>query len=88
MQLCSGAFDGRVPVTSTRYSLNKLKLKVKIPWRAWMLNSEVGGCIVVYDHNLTFAIVQGAGHNVPSYQPARALEMITRFLKGCVSLLF
>ncbi|KAG6486296.1 hypothetical protein ZIOFF_054866 [Zingiber officinale] len=143
---CSGDFDGRVPVTSTRYSLNKLKLKVKASWRAWMLNSEVdnslvlnlfepdmriesvyiddeesyppllacaktlfiartmmmtaspililivfivnilvGGYIVVYDHNLTFVTVRGAGHEVPSYQPARALEMIKSFFKACIS---
>ncbi|XP_042423171.1 serine carboxypeptidase II-3-like [Zingiber officinale] len=78
----SGDFDGRVPVTSTRYSLNKLKLKVKASWRAWMLNSEVAGYTVVYDHNLTFATVRGAGHEVPSYQPARALEMIKSFFQG------
>ncbi|KAG6483826.1 serine carboxypeptidase-like 40 [Zingiber officinale] len=79
---CSGDFDGVVPVTSTRYSLKKLKLKVKAPWRAWMLNSEVGGYTVVYDHNLTFTTIRGAGHEVPSYQPARALEMIKSFLQG------
>ncbi|KAG6482436.1 hypothetical protein ZIOFF_059067 [Zingiber officinale] len=78
----SGDFDGVVPITSTRYSLKKLKLRVKAPWRAWMLNSEVGGYTVVYDHNLTFATVRGAGHEVPSYQPARALEMIKSFLQG------
>ncbi|KAG6482431.1 hypothetical protein ZIOFF_059062 [Zingiber officinale] len=77
-----GDFDGVVPVASTRYSLEKLKLGVKAPWRAWMLNSEVGGYTVVYDHNLTFATVRGAGHEVPSYQPARALEMIKSFLQG------
>ncbi|KAG6487851.1 hypothetical protein ZIOFF_056587 [Zingiber officinale] len=80
--LCSGDIDGVVPVTSTRYSLKKLKLKVKTSWRAWMLNCEVGGYTVMYDHNLTFATVRGAGHEVPSYQPARALEMIKNFLKG------
>ncbi|KAG6487816.1 hypothetical protein ZIOFF_056423 [Zingiber officinale] len=79
---CSGDIDGVVPVTSTRYSLKKLKLKVKAPWRAWMLNSEVGGYTVMYDHNLTFATIRGAGHEVPSYQPARALEMIKNFLQG------
>ncbi|KAG6487845.1 hypothetical protein ZIOFF_056581 [Zingiber officinale] len=79
---CSDDIDGVVPVTSTRYSLKKLKLKVKTPWRAWMLNSEVGGYTVMYDHNLTFATVRGAGHEVPSYQPARALEMIKNFLQG------
>ncbi|KAG6486320.1 hypothetical protein ZIOFF_054890 [Zingiber officinale] len=79
---CSGDFDGVVPVTSTRYSLKKLKLRVKAPWRAWMLNIEVGGYTVLYDHNLTFVIIRGAGHEVPSYQPARALEMIMSFLQG------
>ncbi|XP_042426219.1 serine carboxypeptidase II-3-like [Zingiber officinale] len=78
----SGDIDGVVPVTSTRYSLKKLKLKVKAPWRAWMLNNEVGGYTVMYDHNLTFSTVRGAGHEVPSYQPARALEMIKNFLQG------
>ncbi|KAG6487810.1 hypothetical protein ZIOFF_056417 [Zingiber officinale] len=79
---CSGDIDGVVPVTSTRYSLKKLKLKVKVPWRAWMLNSEVGGYTVMYDHNLTFATIRGAGHEVPSYQPTRVPEMIKNFLQG------
>ncbi|XP_042380495.1 serine carboxypeptidase II-3-like isoform X1 [Zingiber officinale] len=78
----SGDIDGRVPVTSTRYSLNELGLAVKSPWRAWMLNNEVGGYTTVYEHNLTFATVRGAGHEVPSYQPARALQMIKSFLQG------
>ncbi|KAG6537216.1 hypothetical protein ZIOFF_002302 [Zingiber officinale] len=43
----SGDIDGRVPVTSTRYSLNELGLAVKSPWRAWMLNNEVGGYTTV-----------------------------------------
>ncbi|KAG6483824.1 hypothetical protein ZIOFF_060524 [Zingiber officinale] len=42
----SGDCDGVVPVTSIRYSLKKLKLKVKALWRAWMLNSEVNNCVV------------------------------------------
>ncbi|KAG6532913.1 hypothetical protein ZIOFF_006772 [Zingiber officinale] len=78
----SGDVDGNVPVTSTRYSLNELGLAVKSPWRAWMLNNEVGGYTLVYEHNLTFATVRGAGHEVPSYQPARALLMIKSFLQG------
>lgn len=38
---CSGDIDGRVPVTSTTYSLNLLKLPVKAPWRSWTVNDEV-----------------------------------------------
>lgn len=46
------------------------------------MNKQVGGYAVVYDGNLTFATVRGAGHEVPSYQPARSLEMIKSFLNG------
>ncbi|RRT80200.1 hypothetical protein BHE74_00019536 [Ensete ventricosum] len=38
---CSGDIDGRVPVTSTTYSLNRLKLHVKAPWRSWTVNDQV-----------------------------------------------
>lgn len=37
----SGDTDGRVPVTSTKYSLNKMKLPVKTAWYPWFLNGEV-----------------------------------------------
>lgn len=38
---CSGDIDGRVPVTSTTYSLSLLKLPVKAPWRSWTVNDQV-----------------------------------------------
>lgn len=38
---CSGDVDGRIPVTSSRYTLNKLKLPVKTPWKPWYINQEV-----------------------------------------------
>lgn len=34
--LDSGDMDAVVPVTSTRYSLNALKLDVKKPWHFWV----------------------------------------------------
>ncbi|KAF8395813.1 hypothetical protein HHK36_019767 [Tetracentron sinense] len=78
----SGDTDGRVPVTSTRYSLNKMRLPVKTSWYPWFTNKEVGGYTVVYKGDLTFATVRGAGHEVPSYQPARALALVKHFLNG------
>lgn len=42
---------------------------------------QVGGYVVGYK-GLTFATVRGAGHMVPSYQPQRALTMISSFLLG------
>ncbi|KAL2491643.1 Serine carboxypeptidase-like 40 [Abeliophyllum distichum] len=78
----SGDTDGRVPVTSTKYSINKMKLAVTTKWHPWFLSGEVGGYTQVYEGNLTFATVRGAGHQVPSYQPVRALSLIMHFLGG------
>ncbi|KAK1370973.1 Carboxypeptidase [Heracleum sosnowskyi] len=78
----SGDTDSVVPVTSTKYSLKKMKLHVKTPWHPWLINTQVGGFTEVYEGNLTFATVRGAGHEVPSYQPRRALALISHFLNG------
>ncbi|KAL5543625.1 hypothetical protein UlMin_007409 [Ulmus minor] len=78
----SGDIDGRVPITSTIYSINKLKLPVKTSWHPWYLNAEVGGYTQVYKGDLTLATIRGAGHQVPSYQPSRALSLIMHFLGG------
>ncbi|XP_052192670.1 serine carboxypeptidase-like 40 isoform X2 [Diospyros lotus] len=72
----SGDTDGRVPVTSTKYSINKMNLSVKTAWHPWYLKGEVGGYTQVYRGDLTFATVRGAGHQVPSYEPARAIENV------------
>ncbi|KAJ7960386.1 Carboxypeptidase [Quillaja saponaria] len=77
----SGDTDGRVPVTSSRYSINSLKLPITSAWRPWHSSREVGGYVVAY-RGLTFITVRGAGHTVPSWQPERALTMITSFLQG------
>ncbi|GLJ12297.1 hypothetical protein SUGI_0188230 [Cryptomeria japonica] len=77
----SGDVDIVVPVTSTRYSINALKLPIESPWHPWMSDGEVGGYSVVYK-GLTFATVRGAGHQVPTFQPARALTMLNSYLQG------
>ncbi|KNA08637.1 hypothetical protein SOVF_160840, partial [Spinacia oleracea] len=80
--LYSGDVDGRVPVTSTKYSLNTLKLPIKTDWRPWYdTDNQVGGYVVGYE-GLVFVTVRGAGHLVPSYQPQRALTIISSFLQG------
>ncbi|MBA0757715.1 hypothetical protein Gotri_020783, partial [Gossypium trilobum] len=72
-----GDVDSVVPITSTMYAINKLKLPVKTAWRPWSINDEVGGYVEEYE-GLTLV----TGHFVPSYQPARALTMISSFLQG------
>ncbi|CAI9286836.1 unnamed protein product [Lactuca saligna] len=79
--LYSGDIDSSVPVTTTMYAIKKLNTTVKTPWRPWYLKGEVGGYVVGYE-NLTFVTVRGAGHFVPSYQPARAIALFSSFLHG------
>ncbi|XP_015071486.1 serine carboxypeptidase-like 40 [Solanum pennellii] len=79
----SGDTDGIVPVTSTKKSIKKMKLRVETPWYPWFHKDyEVGGYTQVYRGNLTFATVRGAGHQVPSYEPARAFTLAKHFLAG------
>ncbi|GAB2214819.1 hypothetical protein Droror1_Dr00019183 [Drosera rotundifolia] len=77
----SGDVDSVVPVTSTKYTIESLKLPIKTNWYPWYLNQQVGGYVVEYE-NLTFATVRDAGHEVPSYQPERALALFSSYLDG------
>ncbi|KAF7014371.1 unnamed protein product [Triticum aestivum] len=82
----SGDTDGRVPVTSSRLSVNQLQLPVAAKWRPWFSSTkgagEVGGYIVQYKGDLSLVTVRGAGHEVPSYQPRQALVLVQNFLTG------
>ncbi|KAI3725803.1 hypothetical protein L1987_65597 [Smallanthus sonchifolius] len=77
----SGDVDARVPITSSRYSINTLNLPIETAWRPWYLNKEVGGYLEAYK-GLLLITVRGAGHTVPSYQPQRALALFSSFLGG------
>ncbi|XP_042490293.1 serine carboxypeptidase-like 34 [Macadamia integrifolia] len=76
----SGDTDGRIPVTSTRYTLRKLGLKIKEDWTPWYTyHQQVGGWTTIYD-GLTFVTLRGAGHQVPTFVPRKALQLIKHFL--------
>ncbi|PIA46395.1 hypothetical protein AQUCO_01500137v1, partial [Aquilegia coerulea] len=79
--LYSGDMDGIVPVTSTKYSIDKLKLSIKTAWYAWYISEEVGGYAVEYE-GLIFVTVRRAGTPVSKYQPERALTMFSSFIQG------
>ncbi|KAL8108689.1 hypothetical protein AgCh_024957 [Apium graveolens] len=76
----SGDTDGIIPVTSSRYAIDKLQTSVRTPWYPWVTQGEVGGYAVGYE-NLTFVTIRGSGHFVPSYQPSCALSFFTSFLE-------
>ncbi|KAF5771636.1 putative carboxypeptidase D [Helianthus annuus] len=77
----SGDTDGRIPVTSTRLSLRKLGLKTLEEWSPWYSKSQVGGWTIVYD-GLMFVTIRGAGHQVPTFKPKEALQLVTHFLSN------
>ncbi|KAL3649918.1 Serine carboxypeptidase-like 34 [Castilleja foliolosa] len=79
----SGDTDGRVPVTGTRYGLKKLGLRIRQDWTPWYtFNQQVGGWTVEYESNLRFVTIRGAGHEVPSFKPKQALQLLRHFLKN------
>ncbi|KAK9275927.1 hypothetical protein L1049_023201 [Liquidambar formosana] len=75
----SGDTDGRIPVTSTRYTLRKLGLNTTQEWTPWYSNQQVGGWTIAYD-GLMFVTIRGAGHQVPTFKPKQALQLIRHFL--------
>ncbi|CAN8253667.1 unnamed protein product [Cochlearia groenlandica] len=77
----SGEVDPSVPITSTMYAIEKLNPTVEKVWRAWFSQGEVGGYIEEYKGNFAFVTVRGAGHYVPSDQPARALTLFISFVR-------
>ncbi|KAF4390145.1 hypothetical protein G4B88_005063 [Cannabis sativa] len=77
----SGDTDAVIPITSTRYSIDALKLPTRGPWHAWYDDGEVGGWTQEYD-GLTFVSVRGAGHEVPLHRPKQALTILKSFLAG------
>ncbi|XP_074273871.1 serine carboxypeptidase-like 34 [Silene latifolia] len=77
----SGDTDGRIPVTSTRYTLRKLGLETVKEWKAWYTSAQVGGWTIEYK-GLTFVTVRGAGHQVATTKPRQALQLVKHFLSG------
>ncbi|XP_072993672.1 serine carboxypeptidase-like 34 [Typha latifolia] len=75
----SGDTDGRVPVTSTLYALDKLGLNITQEWTPWFSKEQVGGWTIIYD-GLTFATVRGAGHQVPTFAPRKARQLFAHFI--------
>ncbi|KAL3623939.1 Serine carboxypeptidase-like 29 [Castilleja foliolosa] len=77
----SGDTDAVIPVTSTRYSIDALKLPTVSPWRPWYNDGQVGGWTQEYD-GLSFVTVRGAGHEVALHKPKQALKLIESYLSG------
>jgi len=77
----SGDTDAVIPITSTRNSINALKLPTVTHWHPWYDNGQVGGWTQVYE-GLTFVTIRGAGHEVPLHKPGKAFILFKSFLEG------
>lgn len=52
-------------------------------WDVYTVNEQTAGYFTQWKNTkLGFLTIHGAGHEVPTYKPAVALDMFTRFLKG------
>ncbi|KAJ0100433.1 hypothetical protein Patl1_19888 [Pistacia atlantica] len=80
--LCSGDADARIPVTSTRYSVNKLGLPVMEEWRPWFYKHQVAGWVETYDKGLTLTTIRGGGHQAVLSARDWSLSLVTHFLSN------
>jgi carboxypeptidase C (cathepsin A) len=52
-------------------------------WQSYVLDGQTAGYFTAWkDTKLGFLTVHGAGHEVPTYKPAVALDLFTKYLKG------
>uniref|UniRef100_A0A0E0M4W4 Uncharacterized protein n=1 Tax=Oryza punctata TaxID=4537 RepID=A0A0E0M4W4_ORYPU len=75
----NGDHDLDMTFVGTQQWIRTLGYDVVTAWRPWYSNRQVAGFTTVYDHNLTFATVKGAGHTAPEYRPKECLDMLDRW---------
>ena len=84
-----GMEDGCVPYNGVEDWTGALGFPVEESWRPWFGDTDAGGLRVAAGYVTTygggaqdfrFVTVKGAGHEVPTFKPAAAYDMFTRFL--------
>jgi len=78
----SGDDDSVCATEGSQEWIYDLGFPVDQEWKAWTdSDGQVGGYLVVFE-GFKFATVHGAGHEVPTYMPARALQLFQNYLNG------
>ena len=86
MMIYSGDDDSICATAGTQAWIWNLGVNTTYLWKAWHVHSQTVGFATKFDLGnrsnsvLSFVTVHGAGHEVPSYRPMEAMEMLTRFL--------
>lgn len=82
----NGEADLCVPYTDNEWWTRSMNYTVNTPWQSWNVDGEegayVGGYVIQYANNFTFATVRGAGHMVPETRPEAALRMFKNHVFG------
>jgi hypothetical protein len=55
--MSSGDTDGRIPTTSTRYTLKKLGLPIKEDWSPWFSHTQVTAGWITEQVDVTVALI-------------------------------
>jgi carboxypeptidase C (cathepsin A) len=78
----SGDDDSVCATSGSQYWIYNLGYPITKSWATWTDNSgQVGGYLVEFS-GFKFVTVHTAGHEVPTYEPERALELFTNYLAG------
>jgi len=78
----SGDDDTVCSTASTQNWIWDLGYKVNDLWQVWNLDDQVAGYYTTFEKDFAFVTVHSAGHEVPSFQPARALALLKNYLNG------
>lgn len=83
MLVISGDVDGVCSTYGTQHWMYSItNSAVTSMWKPWYVDSQVAGYETKFNDSLSFLTVRNAGHEVPSYQPERALHLFGLFLDG------
>ena len=82
----NGDWDRIIPYTDNEWWTRNMGYPISHDWHPWLYQNgnQLGGYATTYvtKYNFTFITVRGGAHAVPSTAPAKAFEMISRFLSG------
>lgn len=65
----SGDTDGAVATLGTQNWIYTLGWDTTEAWRPYFVEGQVGGYLEVYEGDLTFGTIHGAGHMAPQFKP-------------------
>jgi hypothetical protein len=82
----NGDQDECIPYLQDQQWTEGMGFPVREGWRPWFDEQQVAGYVTEYAPpsgvRFTFATVKQAGHEVPTYQPMRALALLQRWISG------